>query len=72
MDLLTVVIHEFGHVLGFDHQAQGVMEATLQTGKRLLPTTLSDPDHRTPSAADTAPIRNNAPPEQRPASGETH
>ena len=40
MDLLTAVMHEFGHVLGFDHQAQGVMEATLQTGERLLPTNL--------------------------------
>jgi hypothetical protein len=42
MDLLTVVMHEFGHVLGFDDvtvfgQGTGLMDATLDAGERLLP-----------------------------------
>jgi len=37
MDLLTVVMHELGHVLGIDHTAQeGLMDATLDTGARYL------------------------------------
>lgn len=34
MDLLTVVMHELGHVLGQDHDADGVMAATLVAGVR--------------------------------------
>ena len=34
MDLLTVVMHELGHVLGFDHAAAGVMVETLAAGVR--------------------------------------
>ena len=29
MDLLTVLAHELGHVLGFDHEADGLMAETL-------------------------------------------
>jgi hypothetical protein len=36
MDLLTVVMHEFGHVLGYDHEAEGVMDDTLPRGTRRL------------------------------------
>jgi len=40
IDLLTVVMHEIGHVLGFDHGGPlggGLMEATLLAGTRWLP-----------------------------------
>ena len=37
MDLLTVLEHELGHLLGFDHQETGVMEDTLAAGTRKTP-----------------------------------
>jgi Matrixin len=37
MDLLTVLMHEVGHILGRDHTAGGVMAETLATGTRLTP-----------------------------------
>jgi hypothetical protein len=35
MDLVTVLMHEFGHVLGYEHGAEGLMQETLSHGTRL-------------------------------------
>ncbi len=37
IDLLTAVLHEMGHLLGHDHAAHGLMQATLGPGVRRLP-----------------------------------
>lgn len=37
MDLLTVLMHEIGHVLGHEHDEAGVMAETLTAGTRLTP-----------------------------------
>jgi Ca2+-binding RTX toxin-like protein len=36
MDLLTTVMHEIGHLLGYEHGADDVMDATLSPGQRKL------------------------------------
>jgi hypothetical protein len=37
VDLLTVVLHELGHVLGLDHHESGVMDDTLDLGTWRIP-----------------------------------
>jgi len=36
MDLLSVLEHEIGHVLGYEHEPGGVMQETLSAGTRMM------------------------------------
>jgi uncharacterized delta-60 repeat protein len=45
MDLLTVLEHEFGHLLGLGHSTSGVMQDSLATGVRRMPSDAATVDH---------------------------
>src|SRR5207253_1753171 len=59
MDLLTVVTHEFGHILNLAPTETGVMEVTLTPGVRALPEAgslgVTSATISTPRPADTTP-----------------
>ena len=42
LDLLTVLEHELGHLLGYDHTDSGLMADTLAAGIRETPTAVLD------------------------------
>ena len=44
VDLLTVILHELGHLLGYDHEESGLMQESLVPGVRKLPAWENDAD----------------------------
>lgn len=42
IDLLSALMHEMGHMVGYDHDADGVMGETLAAGERLAPEAAHD------------------------------
>tara|TARA_R110002111_G_scaffold144910_2_gene211248 strand:+ start:60150 stop:84038 length:23889 start_codon:yes stop_codon:yes gene_type:complete len=44
IDLWTVILHELGHILGYEHENEGVMQESLAPGVRNLPTWDEDVD----------------------------
>ena len=58
MDLLTVVLHELGHVLGYEHTTQGLMAPTLAAGE----THVVPPIEAAPETVETpAPVSEDLP-----------
>jgi Ca2+-binding RTX toxin-like protein len=56
IDLLTVLLHELGHVLGLDHADTGLMSAVLVPGLRIHDVTGSAASGTSPATADAAVV----------------
>ena len=56
VDLRTVILHELGHVLGYEHDAAGLMQETLAPGVRYLADWESDTDEFFGSLADNTEL----------------
>ena len=54
MDLLSVIVHELGHVAGLDHLSSGVMAEQLDVGVRRMPVAVSNSLQAAPT--DTAVV----------------
>ncbi|QDU06235.1 putative outer membrane protein pmp6 precursor [Gimesia chilikensis] len=56
IDLRTVILHELGHLLGYEHDAAGLMQETLAPGVRYLPDWESATDEFFGSLADNTEL----------------
>ena len=70
MDLLTALMHEYGHVAGLEHTDQGVMSAALATGTRIAPRLAAvvaseDAGERMDRSSTTVPIDWSVPTQQK-------
>ncbi|QDT81716.1 hypothetical protein Mal35_52000 [Gimesia maris] len=56
IDLWTVILHELGHLVGYEHEAEGIMEETLAPGVRKLAEWNEDSDLFFASVQDEAEL----------------
>ncbi|MEQ8852750.1 matrixin family metalloprotease, partial [Gimesia sp.] len=56
IDLRTVILHELGHLLGYEHDTNGLMQETLASGVRYLADWESATDEFFGSLADNTEL----------------